>query len=69
MSIETTASADSAVAGPSIDTPGRSRPVAARRASSLLRAVHDQGQAVVNWWRNDPMTARFNAERRRDGIY
>jgi hypothetical protein len=68
MSIETTASGGAAAAGRSIDTSGTSQPVDARRAASLLRAVLHRAHGAVNWWRNDPMTARFDAERRRHGI-
>jgi len=31
--------------------------------------VLQQARRPVDWWRDDPMTARFDAERRRHGIY
>lgn len=40
-----------------------------RRTASFLGAVLHQAHRPVDWWRNDPMTARFDAERRRHGIY
>ena len=71
MKIETTANTRAAAARPSVEMPGtlqRAGKADARRTTSL-RALLQQAQRTVDWWRNDPMTARFDAERRRHGIY
>jgi len=71
MRIDTTANTRSAAAGPSVEIPGtlqRAAKADARRTTSLRALLH-QAQRTVDWWRNDPMTARFDAERRRHGLY
>jgi flagellum-specific peptidoglycan hydrolase FlgJ len=72
VKVETTANTGAAAASPSIETPRTSQRTGkadAGRTASFLRALLHQAQRAVDWWRNDPMTARFDAERRRHGIY
>ena len=72
MKVETTANTGAAAGSASIETPGTSQrrgKTDAPRTASFLRALLHQAQRAVDWWRDDPMTARFDAERRRHGIY
>jgi hypothetical protein len=70
MKVETTANTGTATAGSIIETPGTSQRTARtdERRTSFLRVVLQQARRPVDWWRDDPMTARFDAERRRHGI-
>jgi hypothetical protein len=72
MKVKTTANTGAAAASPSIQTPTTSQRAGktdARRTASFPRTLLHQAQRALDWWRNDPMTARFDAERRRHGIY
>lgn len=69
MRVETTADTGAVAASPSIETTRTlQRTGKASRTASFLRALLHQAQCAVAWWRDDPMTARFDAERRRHGI-
>jgi len=70
MKMETTANAGLGAAVPNIEAPTtvqRTVTTSAPRKSFLRAALHP-AQRAVGWWRNDPMTARFDAERRRHGL-
>ena len=72
MKVETTANTGAAAASRSTETPGTSQrrvKTDAPRTASFPRALLHQARRAVEWWRDDPMTARFDAERRRHGIY